>query len=111
MADWAKFAQLHLDGHNGKPTPILKPASFAKLHQAYPGQQYTYGGWFRDQRGWAGKSGVTLMHLGSNTMNTAVIWLAPDRDLAALAVANAAGPDVERALDEAVSALIQSAAK
>lgn len=106
LASWAKFAQLHLDGDAGRPTAILHHASFVKLHAAYPGQEYTYGGWFRISRSWAGKSGVALNHEGSNTMNTALIWLAPERNLALLAVTNAAGPDASAAVDEAVGGLI-----
>lgn len=106
MASWAKFAQLHLDGDAGRPTIILHPAAFAKLHSAYPGQEYTYGGWFRVSRPWAGKSGTALMHEGSNTMNTALIWLAPERNLALLAATNAAGPEASAAVDEAVGSLI-----
>ncbi|HXS99062.1 MAG TPA: serine hydrolase domain-containing protein [Elusimicrobiota bacterium] len=106
LASWAKFAQLHLDGDAGRPTPILHPASFAKLHAAYPGQEYTYGGWIRVSRPWAGKRGLALNHVGSNTMNTADIWLAPERNLALLSTANAAGPEASAAVDEAVGSLI-----
>lgn len=111
LADWAKFARLHLDGGAGRATPLLSPKSFAKLHAAYPGQDYTYGGWIRVVRPWAGKSGTALTHQGSNTMNTAVIWLAPERGLAALAAANAAGESASRAVDEGVGTLIQGAAR
>lgn len=105
LDSWAEFAQLHLDGDAGRPTPVLHPASFRKLHAAYPGQEYTYGGWIRVLRPWAGKSGVALNHVGSNTMNTADIWLAPERNLALLATTNAAGPEASSAVDEAVGTL------
>lgn len=106
LADWAKFAQLHLDGAAGRPTKLLKTASFAKLHAAPPGQDYTYGGWIKVQRGWAGPTGFALTHAGSNTMNYAVLWLAPEKNLALMAATNAAGPQAEQATDEAVAGLI-----
>lgn len=111
LLDWSKFARLHLDGGAGRPTVLLGPSSFAKLHAAYPGQEYTYGGWLRVSRPWAGKSGTALMHMGSNTMNTAVIWLAPERGLGALAATNAAGESASRAVDEAVGALIEESSR
>lgn len=111
LADWSKFARLHLDGGAGRPTVLLGPKSFAKLHAAYPGQEYTYGGWLRLSRPWAGKSGAALMHMGSNTMNTAVIWLAPERGLGVLAAANAAGEGASRAVDEGVGTLIEASSR
>lgn len=111
LLDWSKFARLHLDGGAGRSTVLLGPKSFAKLHAVYPGQEYTYGGWLRVSRPWAGKSGTALMHIGSNTMNTAVIWLAPERGLGALAVTNAGGESASRAVDEAVGALIAGSAR
>ncbi|MFI5347067.1 MAG: serine hydrolase domain-containing protein [Elusimicrobiota bacterium] len=109
MAGWARFLKFQMDGYNRRPTPILKPDSFIQLQAAVPGQEYTAGGWIRISRGWAGPAGVALNHAGSNTMNYAVAWLAPERDLAVLAVSNAAGDEAARAADEAVAALIQEA--
>ena len=109
MAGWAKFLKFQMDGYNRRPTPILKPDSFVKLQSVYPGQEYTRGGWLRVSRGWAGPGGVALNHAGSNTMNYAVAWLAPERDLGVLAVTNAAGDEATHAADEAVGALIKAA--
>jgi CubicO group peptidase (beta-lactamase class C family) len=86
MADWGKFLSMHLDGLNRKKTMILKNESFQKLHQNYPGQTYTYGGWVREQYAWAG--GVVLAHEGSNTMNKSVVILAPMKNSALISVAN-----------------------
>jgi CubicO group peptidase (beta-lactamase class C family) len=104
LADWAKFGKLHLDGFQGKPTPILRAASFAKLHDPYPGQYYTYGGWNRVDRGWAG--GPALTHSGSNTLNYAVIWVAPKLELCLLSTANAGHEKATAATDGAVGALL-----
>jgi CubicO group peptidase (beta-lactamase class C family) len=106
LASWGKFLQLQLDGGAGRPTKLLKPDSFKKLQSSYPGQEYTYGGWGRVSRKWAGASQVALTHAGSNTMNYCVAWLAPERNLAVFAAANAAGPEAERAVDEAVGGLL-----
>jgi hypothetical protein len=40
-------------------------------------------------------------------MNFCVVWIAPLRDFAVLAVTNQGGPDAQEATDEAVSALIR----
>lgn len=104
MSDWAKFLQLHLDGFNGKDTVILKATSFAKLHQSYPGQPYTYGGWIRAKRDWA--SGDVLTHAGSNTINYANVWLAPKKNMGLLSVANAGTAQAFQATNDAVTALI-----
>jgi hypothetical protein len=45
-------------------------------------------------------------HAGSNTMNYAVIWLAPKRDFAVLVVTNQGGSDATTGTDEAAAALI-----
>ncbi len=105
LDDWGKFAQLHMDGFNGRNTSLLKSSAFKKLHQSYPGDEYTYGGWLRVDRPWAG--GPTFTHSGSNTMNHAVIWMAPLKDSSFLAVTNAGGEGAEQAADEAVSMLVK----
>ena len=50
-----------------------------------------------------------LTHAGSNTRWYCVAWLAPERDLAALAATNWAGEEARQACDEAVWALIERA--
>jgi CubicO group peptidase (beta-lactamase class C family) len=111
MAAWARFLRFQLDGYNRRPTPILRAESFVKLQTSYPGQEYTRGGWVRVSRPWAGPGRVALNHAGSNTMNYAVVWLAPERDLGFLAVTNAGGDEAAKAADEAVGALITAASR
>ena len=86
LDEWAKFAQLHIDGFHGHPTPILTPTSFAMLHRAPSEQTYTYGAWRRLHRGWAG--GDTLSHTGSNHRGSATIWIAPCKSVAYVAATN-----------------------
>ena len=81
MADWAKFLQMHIDGLNGKSTKMLKAESFNKLHESYPGQEYTYGAWIRAERSWGG---TVYNHTGSNNYNFVNVWLAPQKDLIVL---------------------------
>jgi hypothetical protein len=107
LDDLARFAMLHLQSAtNG----LLKPETLAKLHAPpegiktdNPSDSYACG-WVVLQRGWAG--GTTLMHNGSNTMWYIVMWLAPGKDFAVIAATNIAGPDAERACDDAATAMI-----
>ena len=48
-----------------------------------------------------------LQHNGSNTMNFCILWVAPLRDVAVLAVTNQGGDAAQKAADEAVEALIR----
>lgn len=104
LADWAKFVQLHLHGARGGPTPLLQPEAFARLHTPPEGQTYAMG-WGTAQRPWAG--GRVLTHTGSNTMNFCVVWIAPERDHAFLAVTNIAGDGAQQGTDAAIGAMIQ----
>ena len=55
-------------------------------------------------RPWAG--GVALNHGGSNTLNRAVIWVAPEIDFGLAVAANQGGRLPAVAIDRAVNALI-----
>ena len=103
IGDFARYAACHAD-EGRRDVRLLKRDSFHKLHTALPGQDYALG-WGVMQRPWAG--GRVLTHTGSNTMNFAVMWVAPERDFAVVAATNAAGPEAEKGCDEAVAALIQ----
>ncbi len=110
MVDWAKFLRLHVDGFNGAPTPILKTSSFAKLHTPYPGDSYTYGGWIRiEHRDWA--KGPVFVHEGDNTMNHAVVIVAPIIGSGIISVTNVGGETAGIACNEAISAAIQDATR
>lgn len=111
ITDWARFAAAHVAGHRGEPTPILKPDAFAVLHAAAPrspddraGTPDYAAGWNAVDRAWAG--GPAFTHSGSNTMWFATVWLAPGRNLAVLAAANAADPETQKAVDQACAAMI-----
>jgi CubicO group peptidase (beta-lactamase class C family) len=88
LGDWGKFLQAHLNGFQQRNTPILQTASFVKLHTAYPGQEYTPGGWLRIVK----QNQIVLQHTGSNTMNYANVWLVPAEDIGFAATTNAGDP-------------------
>ena len=101
LDDLARFAMFHLQRNatNG----LLKPETLAKLHTPTAGGDYACG-WVVLQRDWAG--GTALMHNGSNTMWYIVMWLAPEKNFAVIAVTNIAGNDAEQGCDDAATAMI-----
>jgi CubicO group peptidase (beta-lactamase class C family) len=98
IADWAKFAALHVGGGE-----LLKDETLEKLHTPIGDQEYAMG-WITAERPWGG--GRVLNHAGSNTMNFAVAWLAPKKKFAALAATNCAGRSATTACDDVAEALI-----
>jgi len=103
LGDWAKFAADHLRGAQGEKA-LLKPQTYVTLHTPPFGGNYALG-WLVVERDWGG--GTVLTHAGSNTMNYAVIWLAPKLDFAVLVATNQGGPAAAKACDEASGALIK----
>ena len=103
LADWAKFAADQLRGERGERA-LLKPETYKRLHTPPFGGDYALG-WLVADREWGG--GTVLTHAGSNTMNYAVVWLAPARGFAVLVVCNQGGPAAAKACDEAAGKLIQ----
>lgn len=102
IADWAKFVADQLRGDRGEGA-LLKPSSYERLHTPPFGGDYALG-WGVVDRPWGG--GTVLTHAGSNTMNYAVVWLAPKRNFAVLVCTNQGGDTAAKACDEAASALI-----
>ena len=81
---WAKFVADQLAGAQGRPA-LLPADAYRHLHQPWPGGEYARG-WTVVSRSWA--KGPALTHGGSNTMNSALVWMAPGIDRAFLVVAN-----------------------
>jgi CubicO group peptidase (beta-lactamase class C family) len=100
LGDWGRFISDQLRGSEGKPA-LLKPESYVRLQSAPFGGNYAMG-WLVLDRPWGG--GRVFTHTGSNTMNMAVVWMAPARDFAVLVVCNQGGRD--KACDDAASGLI-----
>jgi len=105
MADWAKFAVLHLRGDPRNPhciPALLSEESFAVLHRPDPrggrseGLQQYSAGWGGGTRPWArgnrpGDIGVVLWHPGDNGRWNTVVWIAPEIDFAVLIACNRSG--------------------
>lgn len=111
LADWAKYARLHLAGARGDVQVgelTLTKATFARIHAALPGPGQPYGyGWVVRQTEWAGGDGTTLWHNGSNTMWYCELWLGLERGVALLVATNQAGNGANRAVDGVVKLLIE----
>ena len=103
IRDFAKYAGWHA-AEGRREGALLGAEFFTKLHTAVGGGDYAFG-WAVLNRPWAG--GRVLTHTGSNTMNFAVMWVAPERDFAAVATTNAPGEEAAKACDEAVSLVIR----
>jgi CubicO group peptidase (beta-lactamase class C family) len=101
VSDFAKYALFHLGKADGD---ILTKESLERLHQSINDSDYGRG-WVVTSRSWAG--GKALTHAGSNTMFYAVIWIAPERDFAAVAMCNYGDKEGFTKCDEAISYLIE----
>lgn len=105
IEDWGKFIRMQLLGDQGKNT-LVKASTMKHLHT--PPSPSTYmGGWDILKREWAGKSGRALTHSGSNNLNFATVWMAPELDLAVLVTTNQAGGTTAAAVDDVVTNLIR----
>jgi CubicO group peptidase (beta-lactamase class C family) len=103
LSDWGKFIADQLRGGRGEKA-LLKPESYKMIQTAQGGGDYGLG-WACLQRKWA--DGPAFTHSGSNTMNFAVVWMAPKKDIAMLACTNSGSNTAGRALDEVVGALLK----
>jgi CubicO group peptidase (beta-lactamase class C family) len=103
MADFARYANWHCDWQRAQPR-LLTEETFNRLHQRAPGQDYGMG-WLVDDRDWGG--GDVYWHTGSNGMFYAVMWVAPERDVAFVAATNAAHSEADDGLNDAIIALIR----
>ncbi|MEI7672256.1 MAG: serine hydrolase domain-containing protein [Deltaproteobacteria bacterium] len=114
IEDWAKFAFDHLKGERGEYGTLLKPETYARLHKGRaiaPGDNNYALGWNVVERPWAkgsdqGSTGRCLNHAGSNNSWYALIWVAPERDLAILCTTNIGGDGVFPKIDKVIWAVI-----
>ncbi|MCA8965569.1 MAG: beta-lactamase family protein [Planctomycetes bacterium] len=84
LADWAKFAALHL-GVVAGDEPLVTAERLRELHTPPEGADYALG-WGVTTRPWA--KGPILSHSGSNTMWYCVAWLAPEAKFGVLVTCN-----------------------
>ena len=105
LRDWAEFVAIHLQGARGKSN-LLKPGTYKVLHTAptgQTGQQFAMG-WAIEHRPWT--RGPILTHGGTNNTWQAAVVLAPDLDVAFLAVSNQGDAVGWQAVEEAIAALV-----
>jgi CubicO group peptidase (beta-lactamase class C family) len=111
LADWAKYARLHLQGARGdvKVGALTLPrAAFTRIHTAVPGPGDPYGfGWVMHTRDWAGGDGATLWHNGSNTMWYCELWLGLANGVAVLSTTNQATNAAKGATGKVATLLVQ----
>jgi CubicO group peptidase (beta-lactamase class C family) len=104
LADWSNFIADQIRGSRGE-SALLKAGTYQAMHTPPFGGDYA-SGWGVAQRDWGG--GTVFSHAGSNTINYAVVWMAPLRDFAVLVVTNQGGDaGAGKACDDASGALIQ----
>jgi CubicO group peptidase (beta-lactamase class C family) len=113
VADWARFAALHL-GHSpagprttgAKAAAPLDPDTIRFLHTPVDEADYAFG-WIVAKRDWA--RGTVLTHAGSNRSWYASVWIAPQLDRAFLAVTNTGQDNAAEACDTAIAKLVGAA--
>lgn len=103
LEDWARFAQELLKAF-ASGSKFIAPELVNELKSRPLGGSYAMG-WVVAERPWAG--GEALVHSGSNTANYCVIWVAPKRGFAVMAVTNSGAKGAAEACDQAVSAAIR----
>ena len=105
--DWAKYIREQVRGQSGQ-SKLLKAETFKRLQIPKPGEDYS-GGWITMERKWGG--GNVLMHNGSNTVSYAVVWMAPLRDFACLAMTNQYDLNAALGCDQVCERLIMRSLK
>ncbi|UCD50087.1 MAG: beta-lactamase family protein [Phycisphaerales bacterium] len=101
MADWARYVCCILKACRQEEG--LLPASQYTAVQAPPFDGSYALGWQTCQRAWGGHA---LTHSGTNTMNHAVAWVAPEKDFAVLVAANRGGDEAAKGLDKVCALMI-----
>jgi CubicO group peptidase (beta-lactamase class C family) len=102
LADYARYASWHARGPL-QDVKLMSDATFQKLHTAPPGGSYAMG-WIVTERPWAG--GTALWHNGSNTKWYCVMWIAPQKGDAYVAMTNCPPETGGKACDEAIGTVM-----
>jgi len=104
MDAWKSFLDAHV-GHG--PIGYLSARVLDDLHAPYPESGSGYGGgWLTLERPWG--DGRVLSHSGSNTMNYATAWIAPEINAGLMVATNVAYDGINADLDAIIQALIIS---
>jgi CubicO group peptidase (beta-lactamase class C family) len=102
LGDWSKFVIDQLRGARGN-NGLLKVETYTKLQTPPFGDVYACG-WGNSKSKMTGTT--VLTHAGCNTMNYAIVLMAPHEDFAILVCTNQGGENGEKACTEALKALI-----
>lgn len=109
LPDLARYAAFHVHGHN-QGSLLLPASTLVKLHTAYPNNANYAHGWIEVSRPWA-NPGKAYTHAGSNLQWYSVIWFAPAKGFAVVALCNmaaVAGPNpAATATDQIAEAMIR----
>jgi CubicO group peptidase (beta-lactamase class C family) len=108
VGDWARWVQAVLRAEAGESSP-WKPATAGMLTTPRVAISSTDSyalGWLTTTRSWATPTRRVLNHDGTNLMNYAVAWLAPDAGFGVILVTNQGGSAATAALDVAAGRLI-----
>lgn len=97
VGDFARYTAFYA----AKCRKLLKEESFKKLTQ--PVKNNFALGWVAVNRSWGGN---VITHDGSNTMNYAVMWIAPEKNFSVVVMTNTFGGDVMKGVDEMAGQLI-----
>lgn len=100
IRDWGKFVAEHIRGGRGEST-YLNQEQYSILHKPVV-EEYALG-WGVATRDWGGR---VLSHSGDNTMNHAVVWVAPEKNFAVLVATNRTNS--EKAVDSFCGKLIEA---
>ncbi|MCP4712829.1 MAG: beta-lactamase family protein, partial [Planctomycetes bacterium] len=113
--DWAKFVIEHLRGLRGENGRLLKADTYRRLHKGQRignskdeyalGWMVVYRQWAKGKRG--GDKGRCLHHAGSNNSWFALVWIAPERNFAVIAVTNIGGDRIFKKIDTVIGAIIR----
>ena len=101
LEDWGKFISLHLAGAT-TGTDLLPKESFARMHSPAPGTEHAIA--------WTLAKGLgrqAIFATGSNHYWYALVWIAPEHELALLVVTNEGGDHARTATNEAARALFR----
>lgn len=93
LQSWSKFVSANLQGAQGE-TSFLPTQLWSELHEPQGGYAL---GWGVSNQVWA--DGVALSHAGSNTMWYAIVWVAPQKDRAFVAITNTTAPNTTSVSD------------
>lgn len=103
LTDLVRYAAWHARAGRPPGPALLTAKSFEMLHA--PARKNYALGWSVLNQSWAG--GRVLMHPGSNAFWYAVMWVAPERDVAFVAVTNCCTSEAEDACEDAITLLVK----